>query len=143
MKAAEIFKKAFCHLMDKQDLKQSEVADALGIKRPHMNAYLKGTRGFSEDKREEISAYFGMSYLSMLNLGGTLVDGEETQSLHPQPIPIDQATRILQKAMNKASVQLNEKQQKAVVKILREKLKTSERKTMKEVEEYLEALGTK
>ncbi|MCP4114097.1 MAG: LexA family transcriptional regulator [Desulfobacteraceae bacterium] len=73
MKAHEIFKKALLQLMEETQTKQSVLADSLGIKRPHMNAYIKGTRGFSEDKREELASYFGKTYLELLDIGRGLV----------------------------------------------------------------------
>ena len=75
MKASEIFKYAVRFLLEETKTKRSVLADSTKIPRPHLTAYLNGDRGFSEDKRDIIAAFFGNTYLEMLLLGHQLATG--------------------------------------------------------------------
>lgn len=86
MKASDFFRKAVIDLMEETGTRQSVLADSLGIKRPHMNSYLKGRRGFSENKREEIANFFGKTYLEVLDLGRGIFQKE------PRPLIVQTRT---------------------------------------------------
>ncbi|MCP3923368.1 MAG: helix-turn-helix transcriptional regulator [Desulfobacterales bacterium] len=79
MKSTDLFIKSVESYISKKN-KQSVIADALNISRPHFNSFLKGKRGFSEEKMEIIAAYFGKTYLEMLVLGQELFNKENNIS---------------------------------------------------------------
>lgn len=74
MNANNYFKKALSHQIKTLNIKQKTIADALNIQTTQISGYLKDKRGFSEDRKESISEYFGMTYFEMLELGKKLCE---------------------------------------------------------------------
>lgn len=76
MKTADLFRKTLDVFFEKKITTQSRLADELNIHRVNMNNFIKGRRGFSEDRKELIAKHLGMTYSGMLDLGRRLTGHE-------------------------------------------------------------------
>jgi transcriptional regulator with XRE-family HTH domain len=63
----DIFRFALKKYIAKQNIKQSEIADGLGIDRPAFNAFLRGKKNFSLDRQEKIANHIGYDYIDIIN----------------------------------------------------------------------------
>jgi len=77
MSISELFLKAVQHHLS-QGATQVAIANHLGIEPQQVNAFMKGRSNFSEDRKERVSAFFGKTYLEMLNLGHRLETGSDS-----------------------------------------------------------------
>ncbi len=94
MNPANLFRKCVLHLIKENQIKQSVIADDLGFKRPNFNSYLKGERGFSEEKRILIADYFKKSYIEMLTIGDQLRTGKESKKIESTKIISDIVSKL-------------------------------------------------
>jgi transcriptional regulator with XRE-family HTH domain len=63
----DIFRFALKKHIKKQNIKQSEIADGLGIDRPALNAFLRGKKNFSLKRQEQIAKHIGYDYIDLIN----------------------------------------------------------------------------
>ncbi len=85
MKTTEIFIKSLNTFFSK-GITQSHLADAIGVARQHLNDFIKGRRNFSEEKKEKIAEVLGMTYVDMLIIGKSIVDGETAPDIKNKKI---------------------------------------------------------
>lgn len=76
MNTIDLFLKAVQYHLSK-GATQASIAQRLGVQPQQINAFMKGRANFSEDRKEQISGFFGMTYLEMLNLGYRLTTGSD------------------------------------------------------------------
>lgn len=74
MNTNDYFKKALAYKIKFLNIKQKTIADALNIQTTQISGYLKDKRGFSEERKEMISEYLGLSYFEMLELGKAICE---------------------------------------------------------------------
>lgn len=95
MNTVDLFIKAVRHHLD-NGTTQISIANELGIGPQQVNAFMKGRANFSEDRKERVSAFFGMTYLEMLNLGYQLMTG--SKSVVPEvPVTLSETIQNLEK----------------------------------------------
>lgn len=75
----------------KKKLTVGEVADKINVSPSNLSGFLNFHRNYSEDKRQELSDYFGMKYVEVLNLGTAVLSGVVNITL-PTPTMTGKAT---------------------------------------------------
>lgn len=63
----DIFRSALKRYLEDQNIKQSEIADSMGIARPTFNAFLRGKKSFSLKRQEQIANHIGYDYIDFIN----------------------------------------------------------------------------
>jgi hypothetical protein len=84
----------------------------------------------------------GYDYLSFLQLGKQLYEGEPPQDISQKIVSMDPAVEILNECIREAGVgdQLNDRQKQALLKIIRDELKSAEEKAKKDIKKFLNVL---
>jgi hypothetical protein len=84
----------------------------------------------------------GYDYLSFLRLGKQLYEGEPPQDISKKIVSTDPAVEILNECIREAGVgdQLNDRQKQALLKIIRDELKSAEEKAKKDIKKFLNVL---
>ena len=71
-------------LLKERGVKQTELARKLEISKQHLHNILKGRRCGSDEVREKIARFFGLTFEEMLSLGAETIMEEKKQH-QPQP----------------------------------------------------------
>ena len=75
MKSDNYFRNALKYKMQEKKIRQKDIADALSFRGTQLSEYLSEKRGFSEHRKELLSAFLGLTYIEMLLLGKKIVEG--------------------------------------------------------------------
>ena len=121
-------------------LSRDDFAKKGGISRSQLFRYLNGEQEPSTSFYRNIKAHHSWINTNWLISG----EGEPDLRAHPSNVvPLDQAVRILNEAIEETGIDLNTDQREAVVKILREELAKSEGITKGNIKNWISALSKK
>jgi len=94
METNELFIISVRYITKKNKIKLKTIAENLGFDPKHLSSFLNKTRGFSEERKEQIAKYLGTTYLDMLILGKEL-SSKSAESAHLTPTPKNEPSALL------------------------------------------------
>jgi len=115
----------------------NDLAEKLNLTQGHFSNVLAGRKCPGELWRREVAEKIGMNYDDMIG-----IKNGESKNIPKKIISIDPAVEFLNECIQEAGVgdHLNDRQKQALLKIIRDELKSAEEKAKKDIKKYLTVL---
>ncbi|WP_201765626.1 hypothetical protein [Desulfotignum phosphitoxidans] len=116
---------------------QHELGKFFNVSQGYISNVLAGRRCGDETWRRFVAAKIGMDYDAMVG-----IEKGKSQNLSKKIVPIDPAVEFLKECIQEAEAEdyLNDKQKQALLQIIRDELKSAEKKAKQDIKKYLKVL---